>query len=120
MGAFATVRIPYYRSRVEPAETPGPPSEYSRGHVYSEPAYVHPWGRRERNPFFNGPYPEEQQMNDPQKYERDESKNLQKLVEQMNDLHARMGGRDTRPERVALMRAMYILVAEINRAKEQA
>lgn len=117
MGAFATVRIPRYRTCVEPEETPGPPSEPNRGTEYGEPAYIHPWGRRERNPFFVGPHPEEQKVNDLQKYERDESKNLLKLVEQMNHLHARMGGRDNRPERVALLKAMDVLVAELNRAK---
>lgn len=50
-------------------------------------------------------------------YEKDESFAIQDLVEQMNLLHARMGGRDRRPERLALLRCMKILHKELDRAK---
>jgi len=45
----------------------------------------------------------------PRKYEKDEGPNIWKIHDQMNALHARMGGRDGRPERRALERAMDIL-----------
>lgn len=48
-------------------------------------------------------------------YEKDERPTLRKLVEQMNKLHADMGGRTNRPERKALLRAMYALQREIER-----
>lgn len=54
-------------------------------------------------------------MDNLRKFEKDESQNLRKIVEQMNNLHARMGGRDGRPERVALLEAMAVLQKEINR-----
>jgi hypothetical protein len=54
-------------------------------------------------------------MNNLKQYEKDERDNLRKIVEQMNDLHARMGGRDSRPERKALLRAMIVLQKEIDR-----
>lgn len=81
--------------------------------------YLYPWGRKERNPFFIGPYPKEQKMSNLKKYEKDESRNLLKIMEQMNDLHARMGGRDTRPERKALIRCMGILDKEIERSTQE-
>ena len=56
-------------------------------------------------------------MNNLKQYEKDESQNLQKIVEQMNALHAQMGGRDARPERKALLRAMRVLQKEITRAR---
>lgn len=55
-------------------------------------------------------------MNNLRQYEKDEKQNLRKIVEEMNGLHARMGGRDSRPERKALLRAMHILQKEIDRA----
>ena len=48
-------------------------------------------------------------------FEKDERPALRKLVEQMNHLHAKMGGRDKRPERIALLKAMKILQVEIDR-----
>lgn len=42
-------------------------------------------------------------------YEKDETPALRKLVDQMNTLHAEMGGRDRRPERLALLRCMRVL-----------
>jgi hypothetical protein len=54
-------------------------------------------------------------MNNLKQYEKDERDNLRKIVEQMNNLHARMGGRDDRPERVALLEAMRVLQEEIDR-----
>jgi hypothetical protein len=54
-------------------------------------------------------------MNNLIQYEKDERQNLQKIVEQMNNLHASMGGRESRPERKALMRAMVMLQKEIKR-----
>ena len=58
-------------------------------------------------------------MNNLRQYEKDERQNLQKIVEQMNNLHASMGGRDSRPERKALLRAMNVLQKEIDREGEQ-
>lgn len=43
------------------------------------------------------------------KYEKDERQNLMRIAEDMNLLHARMGGRDARPERLALIKAMKAL-----------
>lgn len=50
-----------------------------------------------------------------QQFEKDERPALRRLVEQANCLHAQMGGRDNRPERVALLKVMEILQAEIDR-----
>lgn len=47
-------------------------------------------------------------------YERDETHRLHLLVEQMNRDHAQMGGRDRRPERLALLRCMRILQTVID------
>ena len=58
-------------------------------------------------------------MNNLRQYEKDERQNLQKIVEQMNNLHASMGGRDSRPERKALLRAMNVLQKEIDREGER-
>lgn len=55
-------------------------------------------------------------MNNLRQYEKDESKNLRRIIDEMNNLHARMGGRDNRPERIALTRAMSILQKEIDRS----
>ena len=52
-------------------------------------------------------------------YERDETPNLLKLVEDMNRLHSNMGGRDRRPERVALLKCMKILTNEIERYRKE-
>ena len=49
-------------------------------------------------------------------YEKDERANLRKIINDMNRLHAEMGGRDKRPERVALFKAMLVLEREIQRA----
>jgi len=58
-------------------------------------------------------------MNNLRQYERDESGNLQAITEDMNRLHARMGGRDRRPERLALMKCMKILRKEIERSHRE-
>lgn len=50
-----------------------------------------------------------------QKYEKDERLALMKIEQGMNVLHAEMGGRDNRPERVALVQCMAILRKEIER-----
>lgn len=52
-------------------------------------------------------------------YERDETPKLRNLLAQMNQLHANMGGRDTRPERIALQKCMHILDREIQRAERE-
>ncbi len=48
-------------------------------------------------------------------YEKDERQNLREISERMNILYSRMGGRDSRPERKALLKCMRILQAEIDR-----
>ena len=55
-------------------------------------------------------------MNNLRQYEKDESMNLMKIIESMNLLHATMGGRDSRPERKALLKCMQILQKENDRA----
>jgi hypothetical protein len=50
------------------------------------------------------------------KHEHCERKNLLRLRDDMNRLHASMGGRDNRPERVALVKCMDILTDELNRS----
>lgn len=52
-----------------------------------------------------------------QKYEKCERRALFELSERMNTLHAVMGGRDSRPERVALIKCMRILERESKRSK---
>jgi hypothetical protein len=47
-------------------------------------------------------------------YEKDESRNIQKIIDSMNILHANMGGRDERPERLALLECMRILQKTID------
>lgn len=54
-------------------------------------------------------------MNNLRQYEKDERENLRKIAEQMNHLHARMGGRNSRPDRIALLKAMRILQKEIDK-----
>ena len=120
MGAFDGLRIPYDRTTDGEDPEPGPahyPGSYND--ESSNIPYLYPWGRKERNPFFIGPYPKERQMSNLKQYEKDESQNLLKIKEQMNDLHARMGGRDKRPERVALMQCMEILDKEIQRSTQE-
>lgn len=58
-------------------------------------------------------------MNTLRKYEKDERNNLRKIIDQMNRVHATMGGRDERPERLALLKCMQILQAEIDRANRE-
>jgi hypothetical protein len=60
--------------------------------------------------------PEPSMANNLRQHEQDETQNLRKILDDMNILHAKMGGRDSRPERVALMRCMEILDEEINRS----
>lgn len=48
-------------------------------------------------------------------YEKDERLALMKIHSDMNLLHSQMGGRDRRPERIALLKCMRILIAEIER-----
>ena len=55
-----------------------------------------------------------------QKYERDESAKIRAIRDEMNLLHANMGGRDARPERRALLRCMNILTKELDRAAARA
>ena len=57
-------------------------------------------------------------MNNLKQYEKDERQRLRNLIEQMNILHAEMGGRDSRPERKVLMRCMNLLKKEIERASQ--
>jgi len=120
MNAFRGLRISYDHTTDSEESEPGPahyPGNYND--ESSNTAYLYPWGRKERNPFFIGPYPKEQQMNNYKKHEKDERQNLLKIKEQMNDLHARMGGRDKRPERKALARCMAILDKEIQRSTQE-
>lgn len=48
-------------------------------------------------------------------YEKDESANIRKILNDMSRLHAEMGGRDSRPERVALVKCMAILRKELDK-----
>ena len=57
-------------------------------------------------------------MSNLRQHEKDERANLRSLVDQMNLLHATMGGRDGRPERKVLLRAMQVLQKEIDRNKD--
>lgn len=54
-----------------------------------------------------------------QKYEKDETPALQALTLQMNNLYCTMGGRDARPERVALRQCMRILQETIDTLRSQ-
>jgi hypothetical protein len=49
------------------------------------------------------------------RFEKDETQALHKLILQMNNLHAKMGGRTHRPERKALSRCIQILQRENDR-----
>ena len=49
-------------------------------------------------------------------YETSQRKELLALMDQMNRLHAEMGGRDRRPERLALVRCMNVLRKELDRS----
>lgn len=51
-----------------------------------------------------------------QQYETDERGNLLRIIDDMNRLYSDMGGRDKRPERVALLKCMRILRTEIERS----
>lgn len=53
-----------------------------------------------------------------QQYEKDERHNMLQLLDIMNKLHANMGGRDTRPERVALSECMRIITKELERSAQ--
>lgn len=57
-------------------------------------------------------------MNNLRQYEKSVRLELLDLTNRMNNLHANMGGRDGRPERKALVKAMRILQKEINREHE--
>ena len=50
------------------------------------------------------------------RHEKDETPALRDLSDQMNRLHAEMGGRDSRPERKALLKCMRILQKAIEDA----
>ena len=54
-----------------------------------------------------------------QQYEQDERANILRIIESMNQLHAKMGGRDNRPERKALLKCMHILTKENERATSE-
>ena len=49
-------------------------------------------------------------------YEKDEHLNISKLRDDLYHLHDTMGGRDNRPERVALRKSAAILDREIQRS----
>lgn len=51
-----------------------------------------------------------------EQYEKDERVNLLRIIDDMNCLYSDMGGRDKRPERVALLKCMRILRKEIERS----
>jgi hypothetical protein len=56
-------------------------------------------------------------MNNLRRYEKDETQKIMDILHQMNELHAKMAGRDSRPERKALIKAILILQKEVERAK---
>ena len=58
-------------------------------------------------------------MNTLRQHEKDETLNLLKIADDMNQLHANMCGRDSRPERKALLKCMAILHKEIERARKE-
>jgi hypothetical protein len=58
-------------------------------------------------------------MNNLRQHEKDERISLRLMVEEMNRLHAVMGGRDSRPERKALLRAMHVLQKAIARTTDK-
>lgn len=58
-------------------------------------------------------------MNNLKQYETDQRPKFIKLIAQMNEMHAKMGGRDNRPERIALEKCMAILQAEADRSLKE-
>lgn len=58
-------------------------------------------------------------MNNLRQFEQDESAKLQRIINDMNQLHAEMGGRDRRPERLALMKCIKILANELEQARHR-
>lgn len=52
-------------------------------------------------------------------YEKDERQALNQLIQYMNMIHANMGGRDSRPERKALVKCMNILQRENDRKEAE-
>ena len=58
-------------------------------------------------------------MPDYKQYEKDERANLVRIINDMNDLYSKMGGRTNRPERKALRRAMHILHKEVERYTQE-
>lgn len=51
------------------------------------------------------------------RHEKDETPALRDLSDQMNRLHAEMGGRDSRPERKALLKCMRLIEKSIEDAR---
>ncbi len=51
------------------------------------------------------------------RYEKDETPALRDLADKMNRLHAQMGGRDSRPERKALLKCMRLIEKAIEDAR---
>ena len=51
------------------------------------------------------------------RYEKDETSALRDLADEMNRLHAQMGGRDSRPEREALLKCMRLIEKAIEDAR---
>lgn len=51
------------------------------------------------------------------RYEKDETPALRDLADEMNRLHAQMGGRDTRPEREALVKCTRLIEKAIEDAR---
>lgn len=49
-------------------------------------------------------------------HEKDERANLLRIIADIDRLYSEMGGRDKRPERVALLKCMRILRKEIERS----
>ena len=54
-------------------------------------------------------------VNNLRQYEKSVLLELLDLTNRMNNLHSNMGGRDARPERVALLKCMRIIQKEIDR-----
>ena len=51
------------------------------------------------------------------RYEKDETPALRDLADEMNRLHAQMGGRDSRPERKALVKCTRLIEKAIEDAR---
>lgn len=51
------------------------------------------------------------------RYEKDETPALRDLADEMNRMHAQMGGRDSRPERKALVKCMRLIEKAIEDAR---